>query len=141
LRYEPGQPIPSGYHVEERVRRGLVIAGAITFGIPYAYGLTVAADDNSTDKTGYLFVPVLGPWLMLAAGGANRNCGSDVCFENSGRRALLFLDGITQATGAILLTAGIAYPTKRLVRDQIALSFTPTPIGHDGYGLGAVGTF
>src|SRR5690242_1480294 len=37
LRYVEGRPIPPGYHVETRARRGLVVAGPIVFGIPYVF--------------------------------------------------------------------------------------------------------
>jgi hypothetical protein len=143
--YESGQPIPAGYHVEERMRRGLVIAGSLTLGIPWVFSATAAVGNDFEDKSGFLMIPALGPWLMLATGGASDNCstGTDYsnCTEKSVERAWLFLDGVTQTAGAILLATGLYYPSKRLIKDNYALSITPTTFGRTGYGLGAVGTF
>jgi hypothetical protein len=148
LPYSEGHPIPNGYHVEERLRRGLVIGGSLTLGIPWVFSSTAAVGNDFKDKTGFLMVPAIGPWLMLAAGGASDDdCTSDdfsgdLCkSEHATQRGLLFLDGIAQTTGAILLAVGIGYPAKRLIRDTVSLSMAPTSLGRDGYGLSATGTF
>jgi hypothetical protein len=148
LPYSEGQPVPNGYHVEERLRRGLVIGGSLTLGIPWVLSATAAVANDFKDKTGFLMIPAIGPWLMLAAGGASDDgCTSDdfsgdLCkSEHTTQRGALFLDGIAQTTGAILLAVGIGYPTKRLIRNTVSLSVAPTSLGRDGYGLGATGTF
>jgi hypothetical protein len=148
LPYSEGQPIPNGYHVEERFRRGLVIGGSLTLGIPWIFSVKAAADSNFNDKTGFLLIPAVGPWLMLAAGGASDdNCTSDssesgFCnLANEVSKGILFLDGLAQTTGAILLAVGIGYPTKRLIRNTVSLSMAPTSLGRDGYGISATGTF
>ncbi|HEY5377835.1 MAG TPA: hypothetical protein VIK01_29340, partial [Polyangiaceae bacterium] len=41
-----GGPVPAGYHIEERPRRGLVIAGTIVLAVPYGLGLAVAGGQN-----------------------------------------------------------------------------------------------
>jgi hypothetical protein len=141
--------VPQGYHVIEEPRRGLVIGGSLSLGIPWVLGATVAVGKDFEDKTGYLMIPAVGPWLMLAAGGAkDKSCdetGTDVFCDyerdRSGERALLFLDGMAQVAGAVMLAAGIGYPRKRLVREPTLLSLAPTRMGKDGYGFGAVGTF
>jgi hypothetical protein len=95
-------------------------------------------------------LPVLGPWIMLAMGGAkDRSCNynetvvfsSSYCGDRSGLRAMLTLDGLTQAAGAIMLTTGLAYPRVRLVRSGFQVSLSAVPLARDGYGLGAVGSF
>ena len=65
----------------------------------------------------------------------------EYCHGKSDVRAWLFLDGITQTAGTVMFIAGIGYPRKRLVRNDFAVSFAPTPLGRDGYGIGALGTF
>src|SRR6185369_13806266 len=43
LPYKDGYLIPAGYHTEERMRMGLVAAGAATFGAMYVLSAGVAA--------------------------------------------------------------------------------------------------
>jgi len=146
LPYSEGEPIPPGYHLEEHVRKGLVIGGAVTTGTLWMFSATAAVGDDFNHKTGYLMVPALGPWLMLAAGGGRDNCSTDymgrsTCSIDAGVRALLFLDGVVQTAGAVMFAFGIGYPSKRLVPNNMNLSLAPMNLGKDGYGLGAVGTF
>lgn len=145
LPYEAGDPIPAGYRLRSQPRRGLVIAGSIVTGVPWVISVTAATGADFDNKSGFLLVPGIGPWLSLLAGaGKDRNCGSTSDFCNGDRsslRAALVLDGLVQSAGAAMLIIGIAVPRKRLVRDDVTLGFVPTTLGRDGYGLGAVGTF
>lgn len=143
LPYEEGDPIPPGYKLRSSPRRGLVIAGSVVTGVFWAISVTTAAGNDFDNKTGYLLVPGIGPWLTLAAGGAkDRDCSTNYCnADRSGVRALLTLDGLVQTAGAAMFVAGFAFPRKRLVREDVTISFAPTPLGQRGYGLGAVGTF
>jgi hypothetical protein len=141
LPFRPGRPAPQGYFLEEHVRRGPVIAGAIVLGVPYALGLSIAAGDNFSNQTGWLAVPALGPWITLAT---RENCATSPddggCPSDSGVRTVLVLDALMQATGATLLIWGLSSPHKRYVRDDVSLQLVPTQF-RGGYGLGAVGTF
>lgn len=150
--YREGDPVPAGYRVIQEPRRGLVIAGSIVLGISYGLSVVGAVGADFDDKSGTLMVPVLGPWLMLALGGAkDRSCeridgmvtisSSNYCGDRSGLRAMLTLDGLTQAAGAIMLTTGFALPRTRLVRNNFEVSLTPMPLARDGYGIGAIGRF
>jgi hypothetical protein len=146
-----GGPVPSGYHVEERPRRGMLIAGPVIIGSAYAIGLTVASTDNFPNSTGWLAVPVLGPWITLAARHRTDSCvvdatGFDTCdsstTDDSTTRTFLILDGLTQATGAVLLIYGVASPKKVVARDFVgSLHFTPAKIGRDSYGGVLTGSF
>jgi len=145
LPYEEGDPIPAGYRLRKQPRRGLIITGSILTGVPWALSVTAAVGADFDNKTGFLLVPALGPWLtLLAGGGKDDDCAtsSDFCSgDNSGLRAVLVLDGLVQTTGAVLLVAGIAIPRQRLVRQDVTVGIVPALVGNDGYGLGAVGTF
>jgi hypothetical protein len=144
LPYEEGDPIPDGYRVREQKRRGLIIAGSIVTGIPWMISLTAAVAADYDNKSGFLVVPAIGPWLMLAAGGArDEDChGDGFCSgSRSGLRATLVLDGLMQTAGAIMFVSGFAFPRHRLVRNDVTVSFAPTTFGPQSYGLGAVGTF
>lgn len=148
--WEPGDPVPEGYRVVRRSRRGLVIAGSIVGGIAYSSSV-VAAVAIAEDDSAPLLIPVVGPWIMLATGSVKDRACSDAelrdymdperCGDRSGTRAALALDGLMQVAGATMLTIGLAYPSTRLVRNNFRLSMAPIPFGHTGYGLGAIGTF
>lgn len=145
LPYEEGDPIPPGYRLREQNRRGLIIAGSIVTGIPWMISLTAATGADFDNKSGYLVVPGIGPWLMLlAGGGSDRDCGSNefsICEESrAGLRAALVLDGLVQSAGAAMFISGFVFPRKRLVRQDVTIGFAPT-VAPGAYGLGAVGTF
>jgi len=148
LPYKDGAPIPAGYRVEEKVRTGLVLAGGLTLGIPYLIGLSAVSTKDSNNGANWLLVPVLGPWLAIAA--RKDECKSRV---NNGVTVIdpvdctadvlsvtgLVFDGILQTAGATLLVLGFALPKKILVRQDIA-HITFTRIG-SGYGITADGSF
>lgn len=141
LPYEVGQPVPPGYYVQESVRRGPVIAGAIVLGVPYVIGVSVASGNNFEDATGWLVIPAIGPWIAL--GTRKNDCGDSAldCTNDAAERTLLTLDGLMQTTGAVLFIWGLASTSRRLVRNDIVeLTITPTLVG-SGYGVGAVGMF
>jgi hypothetical protein len=146
LPYEEGDPIPPGYRLREQNRRGLIIAGSIVTGIPWMISLTAATGADFDNKSGFLVIPGIGPWLMLlAGGGSDRDCGSNefsICEESrAGLRAALVLDGLVQSAGAAMFISGFAFPRKRLVRQDVTVSLVPTTVAPGAYGLGAVGTF
>jgi hypothetical protein len=148
LPYSPGDPIPPGYHVVEQQRRGLIIAGSLTAGVPWALGVAVAAGANFEEKTGWLAVPVLGPWLMIAAGGAKdeQTCDATDTYcedydDGAAKRSILALDGLVQTAGAVMFVCGVTIPRKRLIRQDVTVSMIPTRVGREGYGMGLVGSF
>jgi len=145
--------VPAGFHVEERPRRGLLIAGPVILGVPYVLGLTVASSENFPNSTGWLAVPALGPWITLAARHrSNSTCTSSFDTTCSGdsidtavdstTRTFLILDGLTQGAGTILLIYGLASPKKVVTRDFVgSLHLAPARIGRDGYGGFVTGVF
>jgi hypothetical protein len=146
LRYKEGEPTPPGYRYEERMRSGMVIAGALALGIPYTLGLYGAAAANFDNGSGWLAVPAAGPFLMIGArdGSCDEHTeGSRQALECAGDvylTMLLVLDGLVQTAGAALLLIGVTSPKKLWVRQDIALSVSPTRVG-SGYGLGMHGHF
>ena len=92
-------------------------------------------------------VPVLGPWITLASRHKSTiDCSTyPYCSTNNddnATRTFLVLDGLTQATGAILLIYGLSSTRKVLARDFVgSLQLTPSKIGRDGYGGFLTGTF
>ena len=140
--YDEGQPVPQGYHVETRIRKGLAIGGGVMFGSMYllsAFGAAVASDTG--DKNAWPFwVPAIGPFIAIGTEHNSGNGASSLTF-------LYVIDGIVQTGGLAMFIAGIALPSQKLVRDDIGLlhdtvHIRPSPIalGHGQYGFGFVGT-
>ena len=134
--WDENQPIPPGYHRESRVRKGLVIAGAIVFGVPYLYSAGIAAIGDDVTRNGesnpvqYLYIPVLGPFIEMGQ------------TDSSTARYFLTLDGLAQSAGAFMFIYGLASPKSILVRNDLALlTVMPTKMGHDGQGLSVLGRF
>jgi hypothetical protein len=146
LPYEDGDAIPAGYRLRRQPRRGLIVGGSIMAGVPWVFSVTAAVANDFEDQSGFLLIPAIGPWLMLATGGASdSDCSSSStdgsCGDRSDFRAILVLDGLVQTGGAVMVALGLKYPRKRLVRQDVTVSFAPTTLGRDGYGVGALGSF
>lgn len=136
--YEEGEPIPPGYHAESRVRSGLVVGGAVTFGVMYLLSVLVGAAisdtnkafNNNRDNGDFLYVPVAGPFLQMTK------------TESSSGNVTLAIDGIAQAAGATMLIVGITSPKTVLVRNDLGeVRVMPMRMGDKGGGLGLIGTF
>lgn len=135
MNYEEGQAIPPGYHLETRARRGLVIGGAVTFGVTYllsAFVASIAMDSGGGDEFGPLLIPVAGPFVTVGTAES----------EGSGTFALV-LDGLAQAGGVAMFVAGLVSEEEYLLRNDAAVPrFTVTPmrLGSDSFGLGVRGS-
>lgn len=144
--YDPEKPIPQGYKVEERVRKGAVIAGAIVAGVPYAIGLQVAAASGFENKSYWLLVPGIGPFVLIGAREKacerNEKSGENAaeCLGDAFLVMALVADGLMQTAGGVVLTVGLTAKKKVLVREQARLELAPVRVG-TGHGLGLRGTF
>lgn len=138
--YEDGDQIPPGYHAESRIRTGLVVGGAVTFGVLYLLSVLVGAaisdtnkafnNNSSRDNGDFLFVPVAGPFLQMTK------------TDSSSGNVTLAIDGIAQAAGATMFIVGVTSPKTVLVRNDLAeVHVMPMKMGTSGGGLGLVGTF
>lgn len=141
-RWKPGDPVPSGYHVEEGPLSGLVIAGALSLGIPYFIGSSFAGASGFANGSGWLLIPLVGPWLTIGA--RENRCTeantSGECGTHALVTTLLALDGIAQSAGTVMLTLGILLKRERLVPNRTVL-LTPAQFGRDGHGVALVGSF
>lgn len=140
LDYEEGDAIPPGYRTGTRVRKGLVVGGAVTLGVSYLLTIFVAGigqlanDVGSTGSRDYgpLLIPVVGPFIGIATTHAS----------NGGAFGLAFL-GVAQTAGLGMLIGGIAAPKTVLIRNEagsVKLQVVPQ-LGMGSTGLGVVGTF
>jgi hypothetical protein len=137
--YDEGQPVPPGYHVASRPRKGLIIGGAVTFGSLYVISILTGVLATSVqsafgnEKTFTpLYIPVAGPFITM---GTSHPDGTGVFG--------LALLGVGQTLGAAMLIGGLASETQKLVRNDVGKpSVRVTPfVAKDSYGLGAIGTF
>ena len=117
LRYEPGAPPPPGYHFEQNPRKGLVVAGAVSFAVPYMISATVAmVSRNESDR--WLLVPVAGPIGALAEGRGDCNRDEGLkCAGNILATIGLAFDLAAQTAGVMLFTMGFVFPKKEWVSD------------------------
>jgi len=145
--YRDGQPIPPGYRLESSGGGGLIAAGLVMGGAVYGAGLVIAANAGFKNGTGWLVLPIVGPWAAIGA--RKIPCTSETvnleCIDAAGDelRAVAYLtaDGLFQAIGLTLLLAGASAREHQLVRNDIAgVKFFPH-YGKNGLGLDAVGTF
>ncbi|AUX44632.1 uncharacterized protein SOCE26_060980 [Sorangium cellulosum] len=135
LPWKKDEPVPPGYHVETRIRKGLVISGAIVFGTVYVFTAIGGGDAVAHGRSEYaaLFVPCAGPFLTLA-----------ITRQDDLETLGLVVDGLVQITGAALLVPGLVVPKKVLVRDDLARPFAvpvPMTFGRNSAGLGLAGRF
>ena len=147
LPYKEGDPVPVGYHVEDRARKGPTVVGIILTAVPYGIGVMGATAASFRNSSGWLAVPYAGPWLTLGRrsygcdgedrpGEESVDCVGDV-FVTMG----LVTSGLIQTAGGLLLIIGQTATKSVLVRDQAkTLIVTPTRIAN-GYGLSVGGAF
>lgn len=134
LEWEPGEPVPAGYHPSTQMRTGLVISGAVIFGSVWLLNALVASIgiDISQGQAIPLFIPIVGPFIAM---GTFRSLQATDAF-------FLVLDGLVQAGGAAMLIAGIAVPRHQLVRNRYTSLMLPMPMtfGNGSAGIGFSGT-
>ena len=151
--YDEGDPMPPGYHLEDRIRKGPFVTGLAIGGAAYMLSVSIAAGDSFENQKGWLLLPAIGPWITLLARDdtcdvSTTTIGSvdearDCAYEaSSAAEVLLVFDGILQGTGLLLVTIGLAAPRTVLVRDDAAeLVVQPVRVGRSGYGMGLSGSF
>jgi hypothetical protein len=119
--YQPGAPIPEGYHLERAENDAASTArlcGVWFLGLSYAGAYISAVSLPS--RLGALYLPALGPWIAL--GHIDEGYG----------KVLLATDGALQGAGMVLLVGGLLGAKQQLVRDpeeSVALVIAPSPSG------------
>jgi hypothetical protein len=136
--WSEGEPIPPGYHESTRIRRGLVIGGAVLFGSTYLLTALVGAALSdchcTTTSFGPLLVPGVGPFIEMAQSGT------------ASGSLFLALDGLSQLGGIAMFIAGFAAPKTVLVQGAVGskgglqLAFSPI-VAPGQSGMGVVGSF
>lgn len=153
LPYRDGAPIPDGYRLEASSRGGLVAGGAGTLAGAYVIGLGFAVANDFDEGTGWLALPVFGPWVAIGGGEirCNRKTLNSDCVDQAlseaERITFLTVDGLIQAVGVALMVVGVVSKHRELVRSDVAklepvpgVVVRPRSVG-SGLGLGAGGVF
>ena len=115
----------------------LFTSGLLTTAVSYGPAVLVAMNSPRAEDD-YLYAPLVGPWLDLAA--------RDDSFKDDGlNRGLLVVDGIFQAVGVLQLAASFMFidsgDTANGQPAQVQATLVPSRMPNNGYGLSAVGTF
>ncbi|APR82021.1 Hypothetical protein A7982_07370 [Minicystis rosea] len=132
-RWEPGDPIPPGFHPEERPRLGLAISGGVILGL-FWFGSAVGGAAATDKGLRPLMAPLVGPFI---AAGTSRAAHRDELVP-----VLLVMDGLIQVGSAAMLLTGLLLTRPRLVRDEAKPFVLPAPVRvGDAQGLGVVGRF
>jgi hypothetical protein len=156
LPYREGDPIPTGYRVEDSSGSGLAVGGGAVLGVAYAASVVAAMGD--TRGAGWLWVPVVGPFGSILAQDVRCEVPSETTLENAPTEAtssvdacsqkivdtarrvtLLLIDGLVQVAGGSLLVVGLTTRQRELVRDQPVM-LTPR-VSRGGYGVEVWGQF
>jgi hypothetical protein len=141
--YDARTRLPTGYHVERRLRPGLVVAGSVVAGLGYLLGASTAASGGcSADH--WMWVPVAGPFVAL---GKDRGACDD---PEAFRYAARMWSGIGQGVGGGLLLLAVFHQkdvlvangksASRQVEGQRTWALVPE-LGPSRAAIDVVGTF
>jgi hypothetical protein len=122
--------------------RALLHNGILTFTVPYAVSVVVAAtSDRSEDK--HLYIPVAGPWMDFANRGGCGHAGEPSCDKETAYKVLLVGNGILQGIGALEVVGSFLFPETRTVSAKTERRFLVTPYyaGNGGVGVSAFTRF
>jgi hypothetical protein len=132
---------------DSSARANHIVAGAVTTAV--WYGVAVGHSFLWSDNPGAteLRLPIVGPWLSLGKTGCpddEPDCSTVLVVVQA---VLTTLSGVGQVGGLAVIGEGLFVPTRS---DSRSRSSTPTELrasvqpftpGHDGIGLGLVGSF
>jgi hypothetical protein len=141
--YEEGTPIPPGYHLEpstsDRASTAR-LAGIGFFAVSYSAAYVAAL--TTPTSLSWMFVPLLGPWMLL-------DDAEDFAPEGGVgmTKVLLVTDGALQIAGALLWLGGSIGREQQLLRTPITeepqasrVWVAPT-VGRNGYAMNVGGSF
>jgi hypothetical protein len=128
----------------------MIGGGLATLLLGYGTAIVLGASAKFKDGTGWLALPVIGPWAAIGA--RSYHCANDPllaqqcvsgAFSEVQTIAILSADAVVQATGAVLFVAGLASGQDELVRTDLPVSvrISPRAVGATGFGIGVDGRF
>jgi len=141
--YEPGTPVPPGYRLEPSNHDGASTARWAGIGFfALSYGTAYLAALSSPSTLAWLYVPLVGPWPLLAN-------AEDFAPEGGVgmTKVLLVTDGALQVAGALLWLGGVMGRGQQLLRTpaeeqaQAPLVWVSPKVGRNGYSVDFGGLF
>lgn len=134
-RWEPGKPIPDGYHRVKGRRTSLAVAGGAAFTCLYALHVfgALAARQHGDERHDPMFIPVLGPFVTIDTARTDR-------WGTFG----LIVDGLAQTSTVVLFVAGMVGTQVKLEKDAPIATIEAAPfVSADARsaGLGLSGSF
>ncbi len=134
-----------------------MLGGGLTFLAGYAAGLGLAASKSFENGTSYTAIPVVGPWAAIGArtfsckvavtlnvDAANVQRELNKCIgaalDEVTTVVFLTVDGLVQATGAVLFFVGLGSSYQELVRQDLPKTAV-TVLPEGGWALSVSGKF
>jgi hypothetical protein len=143
LPYRSGDPVPPGYQLESTALSGLITGGLITLIAGYGAAVAVGTANDFEEGTGWLAVPVIGPWgamgarkLTCDADEFQRTQCTEAAVDELTMFAFLAVDGLIQGAGAALILGGAIGRQRQLVRADLTTTAAAVPTVVPRFGLG-----
>jgi hypothetical protein len=144
-------PVPPGYQVVTRPATGLIAGGLIGLGVSYGGALIVGATQGFENATGFLALPIIGPWLAIAERKYEecrtatvqqaRRCVSKAVGEVQ-YITFTAVDGVFQLASGLIVVAGMLSSKDELLRqDLVHVDVRPSRSGGVDWSLTVHGNF
>jgi hypothetical protein len=136
-------PVPPGYEVTSRPATGIITGGLVGLGASYAGAIIVGATQGFKNATGWLAVPIAGPWVAIA----EREYEPRRCVRQAVAQVqfitFVAVDGVFQLASGFLLLAGLLSTKQELTRQDLVpqVSLTLPLPGREQWGLSVQGNF
>jgi hypothetical protein len=144
-------PVPPGYRVVDRPASGLLAGGLIGTGAAYATGLIIGATQGFKNASGWLALPLAGPWLAIATRNFRVSCQASTvqnarkCINHAVGEVefttFVAVDGVFQLAGGFVTLAGLLSTRQELWRSDLHFSFVPPAPGKRDCALTVQGNF
>ena len=152
LPYYDGLPVPPGYKVVTHPATGIIAGGLIGFSAAYGAGIVVGATQGFKNASGWLAMPVAGPWLAVAERKYEQCKTSTVeqaraCVQHAVGEVqfitFVAVDGVFQLATAFLTLAGALSSRDELIREDLVpkVSLLPPSPGRREWALSVQGRF
>jgi hypothetical protein len=153
LPYRHGFPVPPGYEIVKRPATGLLAGGLVGLGIAYTTGVVFAAVNGFENGTGWLAVPIVGPWGAIGSRDyetcrTRTVAEAKACVRNAVKEVQVItffaVDGIGQLAGGLVTLAGLVSSKEELIRsdlvEKVQVSVVP-PVQGSPWAVSVSGQF